>query len=79
MNKVRFKLSGYYHPTPHNFRKLGDALLGISQFAAGYAVVSENKEWTIGFMVIGMIGKALTNFFVEEIDVNTTNDKEQNL
>ena len=37
------------------------------------------KELTIIFMVVGMIGKALTNFFVEEVDVTKLSQNEQNL
>ena len=76
---MQFKIDGYYHPTPQKLRKLGDALLGISQFAAGYAVVAESKEWTIGFMILGMVGKALTNFFVEDTRPENLSQGEQNL
>lgn len=76
---MKFKLKGYFEPTPPHLRKLGDSLLGISQFAAGYSVISDSKELTIIFMVVGMIGKALTNFFVEEVDVTKLSQNEQNL
>lgn len=76
---MKFKIDGYYHPTPQKLRKLGDALLGISQFAAGYSVISDSKELTIIFMVLGMVGKALTNFFVEDTKVENLSQGEQNL
>ena len=63
---MKFDLNGYYKPTPKNFRKLGDALLGMSQFLTGYSVIMEEKYLAIGCIAIGTIGKGLTNFFVEE-------------
>lgn len=79
MKVSKFKLKGYFEPTPPHLRKLGDSLLGISQFAAGYSIISDSKELTIVFMVMGMVGKALTNFFVEEADINNSNAGEKNL
>lgn len=65
VKKHKFHIKGYFAPTPVLFRKIGDALLGASQFAAGYGVVSENKELAITFMILGVVGKAMTNFFTE--------------
>ena len=77
VKKHKFHVKGYFAPTPVLFRKIGDSLLGASQFAAGYAVVAENKEVAITFMIIGVIGKAMTNFFTEIPVVEDS--KEQNL
>ena len=63
---MKFDFNGYYKPTPKNFRKLGDALLGMSQFLTGYAVVMEEKWLALICILIGTIGKGMTNFFVEE-------------
>jgi hypothetical protein len=63
---MKFDLNGYYKPTPKNFRKLGDSLLGMSQFLTGYAVIMDEKYLAIGCIAIGTIGKGLTNFFVED-------------
>jgi hypothetical protein len=63
---MKFDINGYYKPTPKNFRKLGDALLGMSQFLTGYAVVMEEKWLALVCILIGTIGKGMTNFFVEE-------------
>ena len=62
---MKFSIKYYYHPTPAKMRKLGDALLGVSQFATGYAVVNDSKELAIAFMIIGLAGKFMTNFFAE--------------
>lgn len=59
-------LKNYYKPTPKKFRKIGDALLGISLMAipaelSGYTWIS------ISIFLLGVIGKFLTNFFSDEI------------
>jgi hypothetical protein len=66
---MKFDINGYYKPTPKNFRKLGDALLGMSQFLTGYAVVMEEKWLALICILIGTIGKGMTNFFVEETEI----------
>ena len=65
--KIKFDLSGYYKPTPKNLRKIGDALLGMSQFLTGYAVIMDEKWVAIICIMIGTIGKGMTNFFTEEV------------
>ena len=66
---MKFDINGYYKPTPKNFRKLGDALLGMSQFLTGYAVVMDEKWLALVCILIGTIGKGMTNFFVEETEI----------
>ena len=62
---MKFNIKYYYHPTPAKMRKLGDALLGVSQFATVYAVVNDSKELAIAFMILGLVGKFMTNLFAE--------------
>ena len=64
--KIKFKIKSYYQPTPAKLRKIGDALLGSSQFLTGYAVIMEEKWLAFTCIAIGTIGKFMTNFFVEE-------------
>lgn len=59
-------LKNYWKPTPNKWRKIGDALLAIAVFAAPYEIVTNNKSMAILFLVIGIAGKFLTNFFKEE-------------
>lgn len=63
--KLRFSLEGYYEPTPKNFRKLGDALLGCSQFLATFTIVMDEKFLAICCIAIGTLGKFLFNFFTD--------------
>jgi len=73
--QIKFDLQGYYKPTPANFRKLGDALLGASQFLTGYAVIMDEKILALICIGIGTLGKFLSNFFTEE---NTPENKGYN-
>ena len=66
---MKFDLNGYYKPTPKNFRKIGDTLLGMSQFLTGYAVVMDEKWLALVCILIGTIGKGMTNFFVDETEI----------
>ena len=59
------RMKSYYKPTPKKWRKIGDALLGVSLIAipaelSGYPWIS------ISVFFIGVIGKFLTNFFSED-------------
>jgi len=53
----------YYAPTPVKWRKFGDALLGVSTTITGFAIYEEIKWIAITALVLGVIGKFLTNFF----------------
>jgi hypothetical protein len=64
--KIKFKIKSYYQPTPAKMRKIGDALLGASQFLTGYSIVMDEKYLAFTCIAIGTIGKFMTNFFVEE-------------
>jgi len=55
----------YYAPTPAKWRKLGDALLGVSTTITGFAIYENVKEIAITALILGVIGKFLTNFFAE--------------
>lgn len=63
---MKFKLSGYYEPTPQNIRKIGDSLQWVSQAVAGINIVNDNQYLALGIMILGSVGKILSNFFVEE-------------
>ena len=56
----------YYSPTPQRWRKLGDALLGVSTTITGFAIFEEAKWVAIAALLAGVIGKFLTNFFSED-------------
>lgn len=64
--KTRFSRNGYYKPTPYNLRKLGDALLAMSTFVSAFAISQDYKCIAVTSVIVGGIGKFLTNFFSEE-------------
>ena len=66
--------NGYFKPTPKKWRKLGDALLGVSTTITTYAIVEDYKWVAIAALIIGSVGKFLTNFFTE--DKPETNENE---
>lgn len=61
------KVSKYYTPTPMKWRKLGDALLGASTTITGFSIYNDMKEVAIAALLLGVIGKFLSNFFTEDV------------
>lgn len=67
MTKLLEKMKkDYYSPTPKKWRKLGDALLGVSTTITGFAIYEEAKWVAIAALIAGVVGKFLTNFFAED-------------
>lgn len=64
--KNKFGLKQYQKPTPKKLRKLGDALLAVSTFVSGTAIVNDMKYIALAAVAVGAVGKFLTNFFAEE-------------
>ena len=60
---MSFGKKSYMKPTPKNFRKLGDALLGVGAAITGAGILGDNKVVAIVALVITIIGKFLTDFF----------------
>lgn len=57
----------YASPTPKKWRKLGDALLAISTMITTYAIADDwSKYAQLSALILGVIGKFLTNFFTED-------------
>lgn len=55
----------YMKPTPKKWRKVGDSLLAVSSFIAGYGIMG-NVQWlALTGLITGVAGKFLTNFFSE--------------
>jgi hypothetical protein len=61
--KTQFSWDGYWKPTPIILRKIGDALLGAFSIVSVSSVITEHKELAIASLVIGVLGKILSNFF----------------
>jgi hypothetical protein len=78
IKKVNSLMCNYWRPTPKKWRKIGDSLLAVStvlsigglwQFDNLKDVFAPNelKIMIVLSLVLGVIGKFLTNFFVEDI------------
>jgi hypothetical protein len=78
IKKVNSLMCNYWKPTPKKWRKIGDSLLAVStvlsigglwQFDNLKDVFAPNelKIMIVLSLVLGVIGKFLTNFFVEDI------------
>jgi len=63
---MKLNLKNYYEPTPKKYRMIGDVLLIISSAFSGYNFMSNQEEWGLFFLILGTIGKILTNFKIEE-------------
>jgi hypothetical protein len=76
MKETKFSWDGYWKPTPLRLRKLGDALLGIFSIASVSSVITDHKELGIASLIIGIIGKTLSNFFSEEPVTESPEDQQ---
>lgn len=63
---MKLKFENYKQPTPLKWKMIGDALLIISSAFSGYEFMNNQQEWGMFFLILGTIGKILTNFKVEE-------------
>lgn len=65
-HKTIFSMKSYWAPTPNKMRKIGDALLGVFSITSMSSMIIDNKTMAIVSLIIGVVGKVLTNFFSEE-------------
>ena len=61
--KVRFGLNQYRRPTPIKWRRIGDGLLLASSLVSTTNI--ESPVLATAAIVIGTVGKFLTNFFAD--------------
>jgi hypothetical protein len=59
-------LKNYYKPTPAKWRKLGDALLGVSTIITTFYIYNEINWIATTALIAGVVGKFLTNFFTKD-------------
>jgi len=64
--KTSFTMKSYWAPTPKKARKIGDALLGIFSVTSMSSMIMDYKPLAVTSLIIGVIGKVLSNFFAEE-------------
>jgi hypothetical protein len=64
--KTSFSVKSYWAPTPKKIRKIGDAMLGVFSITSMSSMIMDNKHLAIASLILGVVGKILTNFFGEE-------------
>jgi hypothetical protein len=74
---TKFTWKGYWKPTPLMFRKIGDALLGVFSIVSVSSVITEHKNLAIASLVIGVIGKILSNFFTDSPVTEAPEEEQQ--
>ena len=63
--KLKFGIAEYNKPTPKKLRRLGDGLLIASSLITNELMITNPAIASIS-LIIGTIGKFLTNFFSAE-------------
>jgi hypothetical protein len=76
VSKTKFSWKNYWKPTPVKFRRLGDALFGIFSITSMSSIVTEHRQLGIASLIIGTLGKVLTNFFSEEPVTNQADENQ---
>jgi hypothetical protein len=66
---MKLNPKNYDKPTPIKWRRFGDALLIISSAFSGYEFYNNEHEWGLFFLILGTVGKILTNFGYEDKNV----------
>lgn len=64
---MKFGWKYYFAPTPKRLRILGDSLAAAGTFGASIVVLNGQPIAGTIIMVVGVIGKFISNFFTEEI------------
>jgi hypothetical protein len=70
MKKTEFGWKHYFAPTPKKAKKIGNTLLAVFSITSMSSLITEHEGFAIASMIIGVVGKVLSNFFCEEsVDV----------
>lgn len=64
--KTSFSMKSYWAPTPKKIRRIGDTLLGVFSITSMSSMIYDVKGLALATLIIGVVGKILTNFFGEE-------------
>lgn len=64
--KITFGFKQFFECTPQTFKRVGNALLGISSLGSSFAFVADDKRIGMALLAFGALGKFLTKFFSED-------------
>jgi hypothetical protein len=63
---MKFGWKRYFEPTPKRMRILGDSLAAAGTFGASIVILNGHPLVGTIIMVIGVVGKFISNFFSDE-------------
>jgi hypothetical protein len=63
--KYKMSFKGIFEPTPNLFKRIGLALVAAATFGAGLTFVNDDMVYGIIVLVLGLLGKFITEFFSE--------------
>ena len=70
MANLNFGWKHYFAPTPKRLRVLGDSMAAAGTFGATIVVLNGHPVAGTIIMVVGVVGKFISNFFTEDTDAN---------
>lgn len=63
---MKFGFKEYFKPTPKRLRIFGDSLAAAATFGGSVVALNGDPKIGTGLMVLGVVGKFISNFFSEE-------------
>ena len=63
---MKFGWKMYFEPTPKRIRVLGDSLVASATFGASMAAMGGHPMAATAIMIVGVLGKFISNFFTDE-------------
>ena len=67
---ANFGWKHYFAPTPKRLRVLGDSLAAAGTFGAAIVVLNGHPVAGTIIMVVGVVGKFISNFFTDESEAS---------
>jgi hypothetical protein len=64
--RMKFGWKRYFEPTPKRIRVFGDSLVASATFGASIAAMNGHPIVATVVMVVGVVGKFISNFFTDE-------------
>lgn len=68
--KRTFKRSNLFLSTPKTWKRVGNTLLSLSVFIAGFSLYEGYRWVSITSFITGVLGTLLTRFFTDEETIN---------
>ncbi len=68
MSNINFGWKHYFAPTPKRLRVFGDSLAAAGTFGAAIVVLNGHPVAGTIIMIVGVVGKFISNFFTDEPD-----------